>query len=148
MNKEVLIHVRGLQMMETDDEQEPIEIVVPGQYYFRNGSHYLRYEEMMDDSAETTVNYIKMSPNGVEVRKQGQVNVHMVFEEGKKNKTFYNTPYGTLQMGIAATGLELKESENNIQMKVDYALDMNEEHVADCYLTVQAQSRDSAEFVL
>lgn len=148
MNKEVLIHVRGLQMMETDDEQEPIELVVPGQYYFRNGNHYLRYEEMMDDSAETTVNYIKMSPNGVEVRKQGQVNVHMVFEQGKKNKTFYNTPYGTLQMGIAATGLELKESEDGIQMKVDYALDMNEEHVADCYLTVQAQSKDSAAFVL
>ena len=148
MNKDVLIHVRGLQMMETDDAQEPIEILVPGQYYFRNGSHYLRYEEMLDDTAETTVNYIKMSPNGVEVRKQGQVNVHMVFEEGKKNKTFYNTPYGTLQMGISATGLELKESEDGIQMKVDYALDMNEEHVADCYLTVQAQSKDSADFVL
>lgn len=148
MNKDVLIHVRGLQMMETDDAQEPIEIVVPGQYYFRNGSHYLRYEEMLDDTAETTVNYIKMSPNGVEVRKQGQVNVHMVFEEGKKNKTFYNTLYGTLQMGISATGLELKESEDGIQMKVDYALDMNEEHVADCYLTVQAQSKDSADFVL
>ena len=148
MNKDVLIHVRELQMMETDDAQEPIEIVVPGQYYFRNGSHYLRYEEMLDDTAETTVNYIKMSPNGVEVRKQGQVNVHMVFEEGKKNKTFYNTPYGTLQMGISATGLELKESEDGIQMKVDYALDMNEEHVADCYLTVQAQSKDSADFVL
>ena len=148
MNKDVLIHVRGLQMMETDDAQEPIEIVVPGQYYFRNGSHYLRYEEMLDDTAETTVNYIKMSPNGVEVRKQGQVNVHMVFEEGKKNKTFYNTPYGTLQMGISATGLELKESEDGIQMKVDYALDMTEEHVADCYLTVQAQSKDSADFVL
>ena len=148
MNKDVLIHVRGLQMMETDDAQEPIEIVVPGQYYFRNGSHYLRYEEMLDDTAETTVNYIKMSPNGVEVRKQGQVNVHMVFGEGKKNKTFYNTPYGTLQMGISATGLELKESEDGIQMKVDYALDMNEEHVADCYLTVQAQSKDSADFVL
>lgn len=148
MNKDVLIHVRGLQMMKTDDAQEPIEIVVPGQYYFRNGSHYLRYEEMLDDTAETTVNYIKMSPNGVEVRKQGQVNVHMVFEEGKKNKTFYNTPYGTLQMGISATGLELKESEDGIQVKVDYALDMNEEHVADCYLTVQAQSKDSADFVL
>ena len=141
MNKDVLIHVRGLQLMETDDEQEPIEIVVPGQYYFRNGSHYLRYEEMLDDSAQTTVNYIKMSSEGV-------VNVHMVYEQGKKNKTFYNTPYGTLQMGIAATGLELKESEDDIQMKVDYALDMNEEHVADCYLTVQAQSKDSDEFVL
>ena len=64
---------------------------------------------MMDDTAEPTVNYIKMSAQGVEVRKQGQVNVHMVFEQGKKNITFYSTPFGTLQMGIAATGLELQE---------------------------------------
>ena len=64
MKKDVLIHVRGLQMMDPEEEQEPIEIVVPGQYYYRNGSHYLRYEEMMDDTAEPTVNYIKMSAQG------------------------------------------------------------------------------------
>ena len=148
MEKEVLIHVKGLHMMDTPEGDEPIEIVVPGEYYFRNGSHYLRYEEMLDEQGDPTVNYIKISSRGMEVRKKGQVNTHMVFEQGKKNKTFYNTPYGTLQMGIAATGLELKESEDDIQMKVDYALDMNEEHVADCYLTVQAQSKDSDEFVL
>ena len=51
-------------------------------------------------------------------------------------------------MGIVATGMELNESDNNINMKVDYALDMNEEHVADCYLSVQAQPADSKDFVL
>ena len=109
MDKEVLIHVRGLQTMDADGEQEPLEIVVPGQYYFRNGSHYLRYEEVMEDFAEPTINYIKISPKGMEVRKKGVVNVHMVFEQGKKNMTYYTTPYGTIEMGIAATNLDLKE---------------------------------------
>ena len=54
---------RGLQMMEPDDDQEPIEIVVPGQYYFRNGNHYLRYEEILAENSEPTVNYIKISPH-------------------------------------------------------------------------------------
>ena len=31
MKKDVLIRVRGLQMMDTEDEQEPLEIVGPGQ---------------------------------------------------------------------------------------------------------------------
>ena len=115
MQKEVLIHVRGLQMMDSQGDQEPIEIVVPGQYYFRNGSHYLRYEELLDETAEPTINYIKMSEKGLEVSKKG---------------------------------LELKESEENLQMKADYALDMNEEHVADCYLAIQVQPRDCKDFVL
>lgn len=134
-------------MMEPTDEQEPIELVVPGQYYFKNGSHYLRYEELIDEtSAEPTVNYIKISSKAVEVRKKGLVNVHMVFERGKKNMTYYSTPYGTVEMGIAATGVMIEESENGIDMKVDYALEMNEEYVADCYLTVSAQSKASGEF--
>ena len=148
MNKEVLIHVRGLQMMDADGDAEPIEIVVPGQYYFRNGSHYLRYEEILEDFPEPTVNYIKMSPKGMEVRKKGVVNVHMVFEQGKKNMTYYTTPYGTIEMGIAATNLNLEEKEGGLNMKVDYALDMHQEHVADCYLAIQAQPKDCKDFVL
>ena len=44
--------------------------------------------------------------------------------------------------------LELTESEENLQIKADYALDMNEEHVADCYLAIQVQPRDCKDFVL
>ena len=51
MDKEVLIHVKGLQLIDSTDEQEPVEIVVPGEYYFRNGSHYLRFEEILEESA-------------------------------------------------------------------------------------------------
>ena len=148
MQKEVLIHVRGLQMMDAQGDQEPIEIVVAGQYYFRNGSHYLRYEELLDETAEPTINYIKISPQGMEVRKKGVVNVHMVFEQGKKNMTYYTTPYGTIEMGIAATNLDLKENDGGLNMKVDYALDMNQEHVADCYLAIKAQPKNCKDFTI
>ena len=148
MQKEVLIHVRGLQMMDSQGDQEPIEIVVPGQYYFRNGSHYLRYEELLDETAEPTINYIKMSEKGLEVSKKGLVNVHMVFEQGKRNMALYTTPFGTLEMGISATSLELQESDGRIDMKVNYSLDMNQEHVADCCLDIQAQGKNTAGFTL
>ena len=148
MDKEVLIHVRGLQTIDADGDQEPVEIVVPGEYYFRNGSHYLRYEEVKEDFAEPTINYIKISPKGMEVRKKGVVNVHMVFEQGKKNMTYYTTPYGTIEMGIAATNLDLKENDGGLNMKVDYALDMNQEHVADCYLAIKAQPKNCKDFTI
>ena len=148
MEKEVLIHVKGLHMMDAPEGDEPIEIVVPGEYYFRNGSHYLRYEEVMEDFAEPTINYIKISPKGMEVRKKGVVNVHMVFEQGKKNMTYYTTPYGTIEMGIAATNLDLKENDGGLNMKVDYALDMNQEHVADCYLAIKAQPKNCKDFTI
>lgn len=119
-----------------------------GEYYFRNGSHYLRYEEMLDEQGDPTVNYIKISSRGMEVRKKGQVNTHMVFEQGKRNMAFYTTPFGTLEMGISATNLELEESDGQIAMKVNYSLDLNQEHVADCCLDIQAQGKNTIGFVL
>ena len=148
MEKEVLIHVKGLHMMDAPEGDEPIEIVVPGEYYFRNGSHYLRYEEMLEDHGDPTVNYIKISPKGMEVRKKGQVNTHMVFEQGKRNMAFYTTSFGTLEMGISATNLELKESDSRLDMKVNDSLDLNQEHVADCCLDIHAQGKSAAGFVL
>lgn len=148
MEKEVSIHVKGLHMMDAPEGDEPIEIVVPGEYYFRNGSHYLRYEEMLEDHGDPTVNYIKISPKGMEVRKKGQVNTHMVFEQGKRNMAFYTTSFGTLEMGISATNLELKESDSRLDMKVNYSLDLNQEHVADCCLDIHAQGKSAAGFVL
>lgn len=134
--------------MDATEGDEPIEIVVPGEYYFRNGSHYLRYEEMLEDHGDPTVNYIKISPKGMEVRKKGQVNTHMVFEQGKRNMAFYTTSFGTLEMGISATNLELKESDSRLDMKVNYSLDLNQEHVADCCLDIHAQGKSAAGFVL
>ena len=129
MTKEVLIHIRGVQNMGGITEQdEPIELITPGEYYFRNNTHYLLYEERMEGFTEPVHNMVKVRPGMMEVRKKGLVNVHMVFEQGKKNMTYYTTPYGTLQMGVSATNLELTESEENLQIKADYALDMNEEH--------------------
>ena len=135
-------------MIDSQGEEEPVEIIVPGEYYFRNGSHYLRYEEIVEDSRKPTINYIKMSPKGMEVRKKGVVNVHMVFEQGKKNMTYYSTPYGTIEMGIAATNLFLEEKDGGLNMQVDYALDMNQEHVADCCLAIQAQPKNCKNFTL
>ena len=134
--------------MDAPEGDEPIEIVVPGEYYFRNGSHYLRYEEMLEDHGDPTVNYIKISPKGMEVRKKGQVNTHMVFEQGKRNMAFYTTSFGTLEMGISATNLELKESDSRLDMKVNYSLDLNQEHVAECCLDIHAQGKSAAGFVL
>lgn len=134
--------------MDAPEGDEPIEIVVPGEYYFRNGSHYLRYEEMLEDHGDPTVNYIKISPKGMEVRKKGQVNTRMVFEQGKRNMAFYTTSFGTLEMGISATNLELKESDSRLDMKVNYSLDLNQEHVADCCLDIHAQGKSAAGFVL
>lgn len=146
MTKDVLISVKGLQLMGEGDQADPIEVVTVGEYYFRNGHHYVKYDEVQEGFPGNTINYIKANDNALEVRKKGISNVHMVFEREKKNVTYYQTPMGNLQMGISATKVQCQETDQNIDIYVDYALELNNEHVADCFIQVNIQPKASKDF--
>lgn len=138
MDKDVLIHVRGMQIIDAEAGTEPIEIIVPGQYFFRNGNHYLRYEEQFEEFGEPTINYIKMTPHSLEVQKHGPVNMSMIFEEGRRDMSIYSTPFGTFQMGIVATSLDMNADDTGIHIQVEYSLEINDEHMSDCSVTIEA----------
>ncbi|MCI5700890.1 MAG: DUF1934 domain-containing protein [Lachnospiraceae bacterium] len=145
MTKDVLVTIKGMQFLGMDEEpEEPIEIVTAGNYYFRNGSHFVKYEEVFEGIEDTTSSLVKIKPQSIEVIKKGAANVHMVFEPDKKNITYYDTPFGIIQMGIATTRIDVREKENRIQVEVDYSLDMNDSYVADCVLNMNIQSKENS----
>ena len=78
--------------------------------------------------------------------KSGVSNVHMVFEKNKKNLTYYQTPYGQLLIGIHTTEMEVDVTEDNINVKVGYALDVNHEPLADCQIRINVKSKDAGDF--
>ncbi len=142
MTKDVLISISGLQF-EVNSE-EPVEVVSVGEYYERNGKQYLVYEELqMDDvgSREMTKNTIKISDNQVDIIKKGTNNVHMIFEQNKKNITYYNTPYGDLLIGLYTTAIERSQDEEEITLKLEYALTINSNHISDCNITIKVTPR-------
>ena len=151
MTKEVVVRVRGIQFViggdQRQEEAEPVEVFSMGEHYFRNGTHYIKYDEMMGGFAEKTQNLIKIRDHSVELRKKGLTNVHMVFEEQKKNISYYQTPFGTMEMGIAATRVDMKQEEDEMNVHIEYALEVNESHVADCDIQIGVASREKKEFL-
>ena len=84
----------------------------------------------------------------MDLTKKGLVNVHMIFEENKKNMTNYATPYGNILIGIDARSVRLKEKEERIEVDVDYALEVNYEHFADCKIKMDIRAKNGEGFSL
>lgn len=139
MNKEVIINISGLQL-EVDTE-EPIELMTTGDYYLKNGKHYIMYDELTDDS-QVVKNRLKISPKIVEVTKRGASSSHMVFERGKENLTYYDTPFGSLLLGINTSKIDLEEKEDSMALHIDYGLSINSDHVSDCSIDVSIASKN------
>lgn len=109
MTKEVIAIIRGLHFS-MEDGADKIETITAAEYFCRGGCHYLVYEDLDEGSGKTTRNLLKCRPQAAELTRKGVIDVHMVFEEHKKNVARYTTPFGSVMIGIDTMGWTLTSS--------------------------------------
>lgn len=146
MDKQVLVSITGLQF--SNDDRDAVEMITVGDYYKRNGKHYLLFDEAAEGFEGTTRNMIKFNDHMVDITKKGATNVHMVFEEKRKNMTYYDTPFGNLLIGLATSRVNVKEEEDSIDVRIDYTLDINYEFVSDCKISICLKEKKAGDVSL
>lgn len=139
MTREVLISISGAQF--ADNDMEDVEMITTGDYFLKNGKHYIVYEEVGDGGVEVIKNTIKIMPDSMDIIKKGSTSTHMVFEKNKKNLSCYLTPFGELMVGISTNDIRVEEGEDLLKVDVEYSLDINYEHVSDCNITVAVRPK-------
>jgi len=55
---------------------------------------------------------------------------------------------GSLLVGIDAYRVDVREKENEITVEVEYALEINNEHLADCHIRILANPKQNPAFKL
>lgn len=141
MKEKVFVKVKGLQFANGQEEEDIIEVINVGRYRIINGSEYVKYDEVYEDSTQKSTNTIKISEKCVEITKKGLVTAHMSFVEGEKTMTFYDTPYGSIYLGIFAQNIQIERDEDDIRISIDYSIDMNYEKVADSHIDIEISSK-------
>jgi uncharacterized beta-barrel protein YwiB (DUF1934 family) len=140
MTKDVLVSVSGLQFGE--DNPDRVEIINSGNYYKKNEQHYVIYDELMEGFDQPVRSMLKFKDGALTVTKKGLVNVNMVFEEKKKNKSCYATPYGDILVGIDTNHVTMTEETDRIVVDVDYELEANYEHLASCRIRMEICAKE------
>ena len=138
MTKNVIISLTGLQYA-VEDEEAPIEVINFGQYYKKGDKHYLLYEET-DENGKSTKCRIKVSEKELELQKRDRSNTRLLFLPGEQYLTNYETPYGSLLVGVNTRSLELYEEEEFLRATLKYGLELNGEGTGNCTLVLKVQS--------
>lgn len=146
MTKEVLIRISGLRIM--DGDQEDVEVITKGEYYWRNGKHYVFYDEVVEGFEGSIRNMVKITPEMMEIRKQGITSTNMIFEQGQKKMARYITPMGEMTVEIGTSRIEVDTQEDSLKVSVSYGLDINYQHVSDCSICLDVSSLDKAQLHL
>lgn len=138
MTDKVIVSIKGIQHEFGDDGAT--EMITTGNYYFRNGKHYILYDELIPDTGEQVSSTLKLTPDRIDMIKHGSHSTHMVFEADTKNMALYRTPYGVLEVCFNTFSVDFQETEDNIRAQTEYALEINDGFVSDCTIEINIQA--------
>ena len=124
MEKEVVISIKGMQQYE-GALPDAVELVTAGRLA-RDGTGYtLSYQESELTGLDGTLTTIQVDGEQVTLMRVGEFNSQLVFQEGRRHFSMYNTPYGAMTIGVNTRHLLAQLTDQGGDIEVDYSVEVD-----------------------
>ena len=125
MDKSVIISIRGTQTLD-DNPPETVELITEGRLIDCGEEGYtLTYQESELTGLEGTLTTFQVEQGRITLMRIGEVNSQMVFEEGRRHLSMYDTPYGALAIGVNTRRMRSSLGEHGGDIEIDYAIEID-----------------------
>jgi len=124
MEKDVVISIRGMQKYE-GAPPDVVELVTEGRLTRDGESYTLSYRESELTGLGGTLTTIQVEAEQVTLMRVGEYNSQLVFQEGRRHLSMYNTPYGAMAIGVHTRRLLADLNDQGGNIEVDYAVEVD-----------------------
>ena len=125
MTDNVIISIKGKQIY-AESAPEEMELVTSGTLKRDGaGGYTVSYQETELTGLEGTVTRLHIKDGQVTLLREGSINSQMVFEEGRRHLSMYETPYGALSIGVSTRRMRSTLGEAGGELEIDYAIEID-----------------------
>ena len=124
MEKDVVISIKGIQKYE-DTDPDVIELVTEDRLTRVGECYTLSYQESELTGLEGTLTTIQVDGEQVTLMRVGEFTSQMVFQEGRRHLSMYNTPYGAMAIGVNTRHLLADLTDQGGDIEIDYAIEVD-----------------------
>ena len=124
MKKEVLISIKGTQLV--DGEKDQVELLTTGSYYRRGGHYYIAYDESEVTGFEGSHTVLKVEEDKrVTMLRSGSVQSHLIVENGVRHQCNYQVGGHSLIIGVSGASIVSSLTDQGGDLAFKYSLDIN-----------------------
>lgn len=135
-SKERRFQIRLYNVHETGGETDTDDVLLFGHLGYHAGRYIIEYDDEDGILAGCKTRIHVTEPNRVTICRTGSMTTEMTMEEGVRHLCHYNTPYGTVMMGIYASEVHSDMSAFGGTLSLTYTLDFNGELVSTNQLRI------------
>ena len=132
-----MINIDGTQNF-GNGEANNVELTTEGELSVSADSYTLKYKESELTGMEGTTTEITVENNGiVNLVRSGTVNSNLVFEEGKRHLSYYDTNDGAFSIGVFASYVDTVLERNYGEISITYAMDVDDKPIGENEIRVR-----------
>ena len=133
----ILIKISGSQNFNGEEQENSVELTSEGFIEHTKDGVEITYEESELTGMKGTTTKITVERAGIiTLNRSGTTNSCLVFEEGKKNLSYYETAEGAFSVSVYANYLEADINRMGGTIELDYTLEVDGAVVGENELSI------------
>ena len=123
MSKQYMIKTTGVRIENGDKEK--FEVVARGNYTYEKAKQVITYVEHGGELDGCRTEITISGNNCVETLREGRYTMQLIAEKSKRHNCCYDTPYGSMVLGVFCKDVSSRLDENGGELEFSYTLDIN-----------------------
>lgn len=145
MTKDIILTISGIHSVDGEAD-DPIEVMTPGQYFWKNGKHYVLFDEVMEGVEGTIKSTLKFSEQQVELHRKGSASARMVFQKDREHLVIYQTPMGPLSISLYTDDIHMDVGEDEMKMEIRYSLKAENQLISESTMHLSICPKELKQF--
>lgn len=142
IKEDYLVSIKSCHKL--SDHNDNLSIQTVGTFKEKSGKKYIIYKEYNDEFPEDFKTcIIKIEKDVVTLIKNGVIQSRLILEKDKRHCSPYYTDFGMLMMGIFTKKIIFSSSNDIINLKLEYLLDLNSGFVGTNEIDITLKKKET-----
>jgi len=137
--KKVLISIKGLPLL-ADSEDNAFELMTDGEYSRTDGVSTFSYIESSLTGLDGLLTTFDVEPDRVVLRRGDGLSGDMIFSEAQKHHFLYDTPFGSVMLGIDTHSITKNMSDDGGNLEIRYDIEVDNVAVSQNLFKIDIRS--------
>ena len=138
-SKKVLISIKGLPVFSADDD-DAFELMTDGEYMQDDGISTFSYVESTLTGNEGMLTTFDVEQDRVVLRRGDGLSGDMIFSENQKHHFLYDTPFGSVLLGIDTHSITKNMSDDGGNLEIRYDIEVDNVSVSQNLFKINIRS--------
>jgi len=137
--KKVSISIKGLPVFATSDD-DAFELMTDGEYLRHDGISTFRYVESMLTGQEGLLTTFNVEQDRVVLKRGDGLSGDMIFSEKQKQHFLYDTPFGSVMLGIDTHSITKNMGDDGGNLEIRYDIEVDNVSVSQNLFKINIRS--------